>query len=566
MKKLILSVSLVILLLLPLARAEVIINTNDWREAIVGIIYSYYIGENPKLVTSLGEMRLLLFTLNKTNPHVVLESNKNSVVKNALQSLTVSGFENVEEIRYDSYTDLQLSLYEEIRNNITGFVVARDGFGMDAIPVVPYALLNKYWLLFYNKDTEAEIIKLINNEKKPVIFYGMFERRPWKKLNNISYEIIDNRNYKDNIIEVFERYLRENYPKWTIIMSPAYIEEETLTKLKPILLTILDPLEVVNLMLNNNLTIAEVIGPENVDYASQIRELSGKKIGVVVKTGRTFTGIEEVRGIVFPIKALNVPEPKPNLSVEKVVYNQKENRLVILFNNTGNVGVHFYISGISLNIGGQLTYPQFSPTLHFVDAGKYLPLPIIYNGSVPESIELLVLYGFEKPIVRQVIPNIYNVSVQNLKDYSEIVLTSAYYEKDSEQLSFDVKNIGNETVYVIIEVLNFNYFGDNITLSSGSPEEIEPGETKKLSVDIYLDEEDIQNNKMVNILMLYGPREDMLLNAKEESAEIKIVVSPITALVVLARENYLVIATVMAIIIILLLVLLLKGKKKKKKR
>ena len=554
------------LLMFHVSSAEVIINSNDWRDAIVGIVYSYYIDEKPKLVTSLGEMRLLLFTLNKSNPHIVLESNKNSVVKNALQSLKVSGFEKVEEIKFDSYRELQIELYESVKDKIRGFVIVKDKFGMDVIPTVPYALVNDYWIFFYNKELENEIIDLINSEKKPVVFYGMFERRPWKKLNDANYEIIDKRNYRSNIIEIFRKYLDVKYPEWTIIMSPSYIEEEVLTRLKPILLTVLEPLDVVNLMLEYNLTIAEVIGPENVDYASQIRELSGKKIGVVIKTGRTFTGIEEIRGLIFPIKTLSVPEPNPSLRIEKVIYNQKEDRLVVIFNNSGNVGVHFYISGISLNAQGRLVYPQFSPTLHFVGVGDYLPIPIVYNGSIPDDAEFLVLFGFERPVNNQVIPNVYNVSVQNIDDYSDIILLDSYYDKDREELSFEVKNIGNETVYVVIEVLNFNYFGDNITLSTGSPEEILPGETKKLSIDIYLDEEDLKNNEIITVLMLYGPRDYMLLNSQEEVKEIQIKISPITAFIVLARENYMLITIILILLVVLILFLLTRKKRKKKEK
>jgi len=562
MKKiLLLFLFICIHLSISIGRSEIICNSNEWKDCYIVFMYSKIKGNEFQLVNSMGEAKILSMELNKKNEHIVFESKSNSIVKNFKEFLQIRGFEHVNSKYFEDYQSLQFEIFEEVKNNINGLIIIHDDFGYDALSVTPYALLKKYFVLFYNENVKSKIIKTLNeNYELNVIFYGEFLDRPWKKIKN-NFTIIDEKSFIKNNLAIIDLYMNISKEKiYFFVSSGDYFEPGFLSAGMPITFIEIPPSELIEILKKYNISIIEIIGPENTIYGQQIRDLSNRTIGVVVRVGRTFTGSEELRGKQVPLRILSLPKPFLSLKIEDV-YLVNNDTLLIQILNDGNIDTYFFISGVGLLKGDKEIFPQFNYSIQIIPKSKSFALPIkLENLSIEsfDGVEILGLTDYEIPL-KNYIHEKYNLSLITIDDDSIISIDSVSYFVESEILVIKVKNEGNSTVFVYGSIYDMDIFGLNRSLYFDL-KEIKPKQIGELKYKIHLDEDDLERNKEVKINLFYGKNKDFLIKSISEKKELKVVKGIIITSLITA-EGIIYILTVILLIVVAILFFVFKKRK-----
>ncbi len=549
------------------AKADIIANSYDWRDVYTIMLYSHYLNQTFHFVNNLGEAKILSMTLHKHQNQKIFESKANSVVKNFQKFLQLRGFSSVGSEYFTDYKTLQFDLYRRIKEKIKGSIVINNQFGYDAISVTPYALKNNYWVFFYSPELESNLISLLNSERKSVIFYGEFFTKPWLDLHT-NYTIISQNSFMENNRAILELLARQaNLSKsWLVVCNGKYLGESYLLEKMPITFTEQSVDFVVNWCKKNGVRLVEVVGPENVGYGQSILDLSNRTIGVIVRTGRTFTGSSLLRGKAFVLRMLPVDEPTASLQIGEIYYNVPSKSLIINIKNNGNIGTYYYLSGIGTFYGSKESFPHYTPTLHYLPAGKEVSISIPLNLSKPpEKVELLLLYGYEFPLKKYGETAIFNVTKDLTGDNSSIQLISFYYDYYGRKLSLILKNNGNVDVNCFGEVYGFNFLGKNRTLFFG-PAKIDPGKTLTLSFPIRLEENDLSNNSKLEVRIYYGENPNKMVKQLTETVSLVQKKFPFTALMVLVSENRFILICCVSVAALTILLLILLKKKKKAER
>ena len=567
MKKFCLLIS-VIFLLLPLAQADLIANSYDWRDVYTIMIYSHYLNRTFHFVNNLGEAEILSMTLHKHQHQKIFESKTNSVVKNFQKFLHLRGFSSLSTEYFTDYKTLQFDLYRRVNERIKGFIVVNDRFGYDAISVTPYALINNYWVFFYSPQIEYHLVSLLNSERKPVIFYGEFFTKPWVDLHT-NYTVINRNSFMGNNKAILELLAKQtNLSKsWLVVCNGKYLGEGYLLEKMPVTFTEQPVDFVVNWCEKNGVRLVEVVGPENVRFGQSILDSSNRTIGVVVRAARTFTGSSLLRGKKFVLRMLPVDEPTASIQIGEIYYNIPSKSLIINIKNNGNIGTYYYLSGIGTFYGEKESFPFYVPVLHYLPAGKEVSISIPLNLSeVPEKVELLLLYGYEFPLKKYGETTIFNVTKDLTVDNSSIQLVSLYYDYYRHKLSLVLENNGSVPTNCFGEVYDFNFLGENRTLFFG-PAKIDSGKTITLSLPIRLEQSDLFNNSKLVVRIYYGENSNKMMKQLTETVSIVQKKSPLTALVVFVSENKtIIICSVSTIVLIILILIVLKKKRKSKRK
>ncbi len=500
-----LAVFITFLFMLPSASADVIVNSQDWRDVYLVMLYAKFKGDDVHYILNLGETDILLKTLTKNETHIIFESAKKPVIKNLKQFLRNYGFSIVSESVFNDYNDLQISLYNEIKDKIKGFVVINPDFGYDAISVFPLAVTENRWVLFYNKNYETRIINLLKNEvKKDVVFYGEFLSQPWKKIPNF-YEIIYEPPFERNKIIVERVWNKVN--GWISLSDGQYIEKGFLLQGKPILLIRDSPQAITDFLKKLKVKVVEIIGPENVDFGYQIRDLSNRTIGVVAKIGRTFTGDPELRGKFYTLPEKSVDIEIHDLRLEKILWNNRE--VILVLKNYGNVKEFFKIS--ALRLIGKEEYPVTDDKLHVIKPGETVSIPFYGNFSSLREGEVFIVYGSEKLVfrVKNQTTGKYFFSTQfyPAPELKKPEVEGIFYDDTIEKLWIKIRNPNNQPLWIRAEVHNFTFLNKSIILSSPTVKIQEEG---YIPISVYMGREDIDVNKNLTVLIFYGENEDIL--------------------------------------------------------
>ncbi len=484
--------------------AHSIVNSQDWHDIYILLLYTQLKNENMDYILNLGETDLLLRSLNKNGKYTVWESTQYATMKDLKSFMKNYGFYNVQVREFNSYKELQYSLYQEIAENVKGFIIIKPDFGYDAISVFPFAVKNKYWVLFYDEDNENVLLDFLNkNKEKPVIFYGEFIMQPWKKIKN-NYTVI-NKGIIENNKEIVSKLWSEMSRGWVVLMSGNYIEKGAMTERMPILLSLDSPYNLARFLLEHNVNILEVIGPENVKIGQDIREASNKTIGVVVKVGRTFTNDPELTGKFYTLPVKYVDTMVHDLRLDKVEWDN--GKILLYFTNYGNVKEYLKIPAI--RIIGEKEETIFDKDTHVVKPGETLVL--VYNTTVKvlRRAEILPIYGIDEEhmtykIKNETSGNYFFIPVKTAikKVEKEIKVLGIYYDPALQRLWIEVENPNKESIWAKAEFFNVSLLNRTYTLST--PEILlKPGKNY-MPVPIFFDEKDRERNNGIYVKVFYG--------------------------------------------------------------
>ncbi len=541
----------IFLILFSTVKADVIINSQDWRDVSLILLYAKLTGKKAHMITNLGEADLLLKRLEKSSTHELFESRNKPVIKNMKEFMRNYGFSMVVENVFNTYKDLQVELYSRVKDKVKGFVIIHPDFGTDLISVFPLAVNEKRWIFFVNKENLNDILSLISSvPEKSVIFYGKFLTQPWKDIPNPSEVIFGTE--EDMNKEIVKRVWKKTRG-WVVLANGKYIEEGFLSEGKPILLILENsPSEIAKFLKKLGVKLIEVIGPENVNFGYEIREASNKTIGVVAKIGITFTGEPELRGKIYTLPTKEVDYPVHNLVLRRVYFTN--GCIIFEITNKGNVEEKFIIRALRI-IGkkGETTFAD--ENIHVIPPKETISFPVCGNYSEPEKVEAFILYGekFKRKIRNLTTGSFYFfVKKISLPIPKPLEIKGVFYDPSLHMLWIKLKNNNKKPVWARAEVFGLKFLNESLTLSS--PLIYLPSGESYLPFWIRLDGTQLKENTNLTAVVYYGFSKNLLSNTvkyiqrgeiKEKSAK---------------NEVWIYILFVGALVIFLLLLLI--GKKK----
>lgn len=561
---------LLFLLFLPKAFGLIVVNSQDWKISLLSLLYAKKLNEKIYLITSLGEADLASKMYRNENI-IIIESLENPIVKNLKNFMELRGRKVEKVIHVSSPFLFQFEIEKELKPEC--YVVVPSKFSLDAISSFPYVLNKNCTLIFWSKEFKDLIISFLNSINKPIIFFGVFDERPWLFLKRNYTLLVFNDFFDANkkMVELLVNDFRKNNKRfWVVFIDGKTIEEGFLLEGMPIFIFDNNVEKSYEFLKKLNVSLIEAITPEMVTPASRIREKSNKTIGVVVKIGRTFTGIPELRGKTWMLKLQKTNYPIFDLKIKGVYYDKNSEKLIIVFENNGNIEVLFYLSSLRINVG-EKSYLISDEKIYKIY--PKLPFSIFYplNFSVSNqsTIELLTIYGFRKPLKFQIkgmtgYPTYFsNISLISLKDLSSIELQDLYYDEGSKEIVIKILNNGSEKIFAYPQLFNIYYNNQNVTLAANKIIEIEPGKIEEIRIPIYFIKEELNKNKIINLEIFYGSNYPFTIKKLSYSFKLRIVKPGIiTGLIILITKYKLIIAIVGVIILILLLFLFKKRKKK----
>ncbi len=524
-KYLLFSVFFVIVIQVSFA-ATMLINSGDWRTTYLGIMYGVKKDYDILIISSLGDADIFSKALPKNSSIVIFENTKNGIIHDAKKFFELNGFTNVSEIEINDPLEDQLNLAKEL--NDTCYIVVPSAFTIDSETAAPYALVNNCTVLLWDYKHSSGILSFLRGKpQEDIIFFGDIEERPWVLFPNAT--VISGGPYEINkkiVKKVLDYYKQKNETSsWAILVKGDSLELGYLIEKLPILAYSGDVKEIVDFMLKNKIYHLEVIGPDMMDIASKIRDSSHKKIGVVVKFGRTFTGIPSLRGKVFPLNVIIGDLPYPHLDVYGI-YLDTSGKLLVVFKNDGNTRALISVPALNIKSDGKQLASLSDTEVYKILPGQYLPLPFnISSGDYRNVMAYLyAIYNQDKPLSKHVgdgtPPVAFNITMAPLFDDSNVSVVDARYFLRSGKIVVRVKNLGDDPVYVYGQLMNFSYGNETVVMAPVNYTLIQPGKVGQLEFPMFLSDTELLQNENVSVKLFYGKRYPLLVNTHTFTVEL----------------------------------------------
>ena len=503
-----------------------IINSGDWRATYLGVLYGERMGYKTFVLSSLGDADILSRSIPQNASLVVFETSKNSILHNAGKYFKLKGYTNVSSIVInDLYSD-QLKLDSKMKSGC--IMVIPHKFTIDALSAAPYSLINNCTVLFWDYGHASTILNYLKSRQGSarLVFFGDIETRPWVFFPNATVIPGGPRKINQEMVEkVLNYYKARGERLWVVLTTGDSIEQGMLVEKLPILVYTGNPEETAKFLLSHDVHHVEAVGTNMVNIASRVRDASHKVIGVVVKFGRTFTGIPGLVGRIFPLNIIIGNAPNPHMSVYGVYVDNSGKALVVL-KDDGNTNLMFSIPGFNLVRKGRQLASTSDLDVYKVKPGQYFPVVLnVSSGDYSGAIaELYAIYGQEIPLNLYVgngtPPDRLNFTLTSLSDNSNISVVDAKYFVRGGKVVVRIKNIGKAPVYVYGDLINFTYGNKSVTIAPLNYTFIQPGRTGELDYPMFLSKKEMDRNHNVTVVLFYGKKYPLLVNKMIASTQL----------------------------------------------
>ncbi len=513
---------------------NMLINSGDWRTTYLGIMYGARKGYNTLIISSLGDADLFAKALPKNESVVVFENSKNGIVHNAARLLSLNGLTNITDMVVNDPLDYQIEIAKKLNDNC--IIVIPSAFTIDAESAAPYALINNCTVLMWDYAHSKKIINFLKSAQeqgKQIMFFGDIEERPWVIFPNST--VISGGPYEINkeMVKRVLGYYREKGEKlWVVVVRGDSLEQGYLVEKLPILVYSGDVKDTIKFLLDNGVYHIEAIGPNMMDIASRIRDDSHKKIGVVVKFGRTFTGIPGLTGKVFPLNVIEGDLPYPHMDVYGVFLDKHNKLLLVVFKNDGNTKLQFSIPALYLRANGSQLASLADMDVYKFFPGQYFPVSFslssnnsqLGSGNAGINAYLYAIYNQNLPLSYHVgsgtPPVEFSINLTDLSDNASIALVDARYFTRSGKIVVRIKNTGNHDVYVYGQLMNFTYGNSSVVMAPVNYTRISPGGTGQLEFLMFLSKKELDANRNVSLLLFYGSKYPLLVKKMQANIQL----------------------------------------------
>lgn len=521
MKKQLVFIALILLMLaLPMVSGDrVIANSQDWRDVFSTMIYANIKGDADSFLVSQRHAALILNAIPRTEPLLAISSIDRPYIVGYASFLESRGY-TAEEIRVEN---ANLELARRL-DGVKDFLIIDDSYGYNAVSVGPYASLTGTYVLFADENSVDDVADfLADRDPDSVIIYGIVDQDVRSVLAPFNPEIInfEGDRFKNNI-EIVRRYQEIAHKKQVILTNGEFLEDELIGGTQPVLFLGSQnvPIEVVDYIKSSDLEVAVLIGNQYVGSATAIRRSTG--LSVFVKFAQSARVPE---GAINPVEGLDIfylPTFSLSLQIFSVEYNQATGMLEITLRN--NVEQATYFKGSYTIQYGDTTQTVGDENEVFIEGSSFITMqypidPI--EGTA--TVEAFVIYGESRFSLERTIEGIYNISVIDVFDESDLEILDVYYDRPNNRFVIEVRNIGDVDLYAdpLISEIRINNIMTQVGYE-GEPILIKAGETVKLFIDVELTDEDIADNDEIEVTIRYGQRPTGLVKLLKARFEMKI--------------------------------------------
>ncbi len=532
----------------------VIVNSDDWRDVYSSIIYANLQNKTFYFLSSKEQSTTLPQIITKTANIHLIESSRIPVIKGYRSILEGYGF-NVTEEKSSDWKTLNLKLAERL--NTKRYVIVDDTYGYSAVSVCPYSKLTNSYVLYANKGNLNAVYEFLKEREAEITIYGYVDREVTEKLRELKPETIDMEDRFDNNIEIVKRYMKRKKTDQVTLTNGEFIERGLMECKEPILFigNSIPPKQTEDYIKESGIRIGVLIGNNLINSAQKLKSSTGINIflrfGQASGSGGTSTQIKTLD--IYPL-----PRYVTNMTVDLVEYNTIENRLEVVYRNTGEGYVYFKPT-IDVLLGGEKIHavgeeqPQLIPGKETL--GRTYDVNLTGYDIVGKKLSVTVFlqFGEGSRSLPNTIEKEYQVNLTKVKDESDMVVESVTYDKDSEEIKVKIRNLGPDSFFRLV-----------VSVTSGGADKKIRGETSFIAKDEYrtqsydlrLSEEEIAENKEVTVSINYGERRNLLVNQKEFRVRLQITGD-------MEVEAYLLLLS--AAVILILLFIILKPRITKKK-
>ncbi len=538
-----------------LAFDQAVIDSRNWEDVYSGMLYASVKHIDGSYIVEESHGLILPDTLPRMKKNVVLfESKDNPYIKNYKTNLEAKGF-NVSSEVFSGSLNLKLAKELQKEGRIKGFIIINPVFPYNAVSVAPYAVLEKYYVVFADKDNIDDVYGFLLSLNAPkIIVYGAVDREVAQRLTSFQPEKIDKGSKFLNNLEIASKFIEAKKVRQAVLTDGSFIEEQFFYGDYPIIFigkTNL-PEETISFVKEKGIKYAILVGYDVFNNAVTLKNKAGIK--VMVKFAK---GVNKQQ---FALDIFKLPVPKFNIAVDSVSYNSFSRQLEIRFVNKEPYPARVK-SSTNIKLGNSSVASVADNASFFIDASETKTIAYNVDLSKYSSKELVaaidVLFGNAEDELEYL--SRFSVPIKKIavKDSSEIEFIGINYNIPTKRLIIEIKNIGTEPVYLKPEIIDV--LVDGIKHSySGELLKIMPGKSRDFKIRIPLTAADIEDNAFIKAIFRYGSRQDALVKIKEAKA--KLVTSYITS------QQKIALAAAAAVVVAIALIIILLAKRRKKKR
>ncbi|MDK2849805.1 MAG: hypothetical protein PWP03_756 [Candidatus Woesearchaeota archaeon] len=449
---------LFISLFVPIVSAYdyVVIDSKDWRDIYLGIMFSTFDGSKPLFFSSLADVDLKTKLIPKNASVLILESKEKPVIRNYESFLKVRDYSKLNNLFFNDFSDLQVQLYTEIKDKVKNFIVLNPEFGNEAVIAAPLIKDKKYWPVFLTEENRASVVSNFDFDEQSIAA-GYFPSRLIDFFPGIRFIDVP---YK-NMIALLNYTLDKINFDWSALMILDKVDPDILASGKPIFVYDGNLDLLASLVNEKNATKFEVIGGELADVAKELETRSGRDLKLLLKYARTITNLKPYVGKLIDIDAFSVNYPYVSLNVENVTFYLNLNTLALTISNKGNFRAFFYPNLEFMDKAYSIEHPiRILP-------GQTLTIPFFLNLSKDEITKfdknkdqaiLNILYGMDFPLEdtlkdKDGLPLIQQrVNVSQHRESVSVQLKDQIFDNNKGKLLLKVYNNNSFDVIVFAEI------------------------------------------------------------------------------------------------------------------
>lgn len=545
---LILVFGVLVLLSGALADTHIISNTENWKDVYSSMLYASLNEYQGNFLASTQHGPLLLTGIPAVNDVVIQSSEDNPFVFNYRSTVAARGYNSVEEFEYG---DFNLELLDEL-DDVENFIIVDGSYGYSAIAVTPYAVLTNSWVFFADRVNIAEIENaMARRNVGDVLIYGYTDREVGEAMAQYNPRIINTGNRFADNIEIVEEYKKLEDAKQVLLSNGEFIERELMSGSHPVLFTGREnvPDEIAEYLQGSDIEVGVLIGNELINAATNIRRSAG--ISVMVKFAQGARAQQSGVSAVEGLDLFYLPTPSLNLEVSSVKYNRAAEQIEVTYHSTSNVPI--YLQGTLTVVSDNGNERAGDEEAIFIAPSDYKTITypdMKFNGN-DLTVELYTLFGEVKGSFDRELQGSFKMEVIDVIDDCEIEVNFVKYNKQKEIFIVGIDNVGESDCYIDVELEDVEINGVTQTIGSEGSSFLKSGKSGKIEFDQRMDESDLRDNKLVDLVVYYGEREDSLVKVFRGKFDLDIDM--------FSGAVYLIV--VVLILLILLLVILWKKKR-----
>ena len=498
----------------------IVVNSEDWIDVYSGIMYANLVGKPFNFITSREHSTRLPSLIGSKNVYLI-ESEKLPFVMGYKDTLEGRGF-SVEEKISEGGKNLNLELARDL--DINNFVIIDDTYGYNAISVCPYAVVSKSYVLFADEENVDDIYNFLKNKRAKILIYGYLDKEVMEKLKEFEPEVIDYGDKFDNNIEMVKKYRRIRPVDQVTLTSGDFMELGLMRGTEPILFIGRDsvPEQVVDYVRSSGIKVGVLIGNELIRSAQSLKAKTG--ISIFLKFGQG-SGSGAGSAAVRDLDLLYLPSYPLNVTVKDVAFNILTSDLEVVYKNEADTFSYFK-SSIKVYVDDELvqTVGEKEPVLIGAreEIGSTYPVDLSgYDlGASKLKADIFLQYGESKKSMERALEEELDINMVEIKDLSDIEIVDLSYDRDKNLLTLEIKNKG-PSCYVK-PTLTLTIDGDKMSIGGKDTYPINEKVTKDISFDAELSDEDLRANENVRVEILYGERENFLVNSISQDIALKV--------------------------------------------